>query len=115
MNSEAQIAAEKVASLAKEKNADRVVMIDVDGLCSYTEAIIVCSGRSTRQVQAIADHIARSMKTEGSKAIGIEGKEQGQWVLVDLNDVIVHVFYEPVREYYDIESIWPEAKLTAFD
>jgi len=115
LNSVTFAAAEKVAMLAKEKNAERVVMIDVDGLCSYTEAIIVCAGRSTRQVQAIADHIAKSMKQEGSGTIGIEGMEHGQWVLVDLNDVVVHVFYEPVREYYNIEHIWPEAKITVFD
>lgn len=104
---------ERIRRFASEKNAEKVVVLDVQGLCSYTDALIVCHGRSTRQAQTIADHIVASLKQEGDRALGVEGATQGHWILIDFADAVVHVFYEPVREFYDIEGIWPEAKKVA--
>ena len=67
------------------------------------------SGNSSRQVQAITRHMARRMKEEGFKAYGIEGEQQGHWVLMDYSDVVIHIFYQPVREFYDFEGLWIEA------
>jgi len=106
---------ERIHELALEKNGEDVVGIDVEGKCSYADALIICHGRSTRQVQSIASHISSSMKQEGKQALGVEGVAQGHWVLVDFAHVVVHVFYEPVRKYYDIEGIWPDAKRIEFN
>jgi len=99
-----------LANLASEKNAEQIVIIDVTGLCSFTDYIMICHGRSDRQVQSIAEHIQESMKHLGDKAFGVEGVSQGHWALLDFGDVVVHVFFEPVRSFYDIEGLWPDAK-----
>lgn len=77
--------------------------------------MVVCSGRSSRQVAAIADHLADRLKTGGHKGVRVEGKVQGDWVLVDAGDVIVHVFRPEVRELYQLERLWrfPEDPLEA--
>ena len=107
--------AETVAKLAQEKNAEEIVMLDVAGLCSYADALIVCHGRSNRQVQTIAEFIRTEMKHKGNLAIGMEGYQQGHWVLIDFGHVVAHIFYQPVRDFYDIEGIWPDAKSERFD
>jgi len=92
------------------------VILDVKDLCSYTDSLIICHGRSTRQVQAIADHLELQIKHDrGLLPIGIEGMVEGKWVLVDYGSVVIHVFYEPIRDYYNLEGIWPDAKQIAVD
>lgn len=97
------------AKAALDKKATDLVVIDVAKLTSIAEYLIVCSGRSDRQVQAIAESIARELKTAGAPALAIEGMTRGQWVLLDLFDVIVHVFQPDVREFYDLERLWEHA------
>ena len=73
--------------------------------------MVVCSGRSDRQVKAIAENVGFAMKKEhGRLPTGVEGEEHGQWVLMDYGDVVLHVFNAPVREYYDLDSLWREAE-----
>lgn len=108
-------AAVKIHELALDKSAEKVIALDVEGICSYTDVLIVCHGRSARQAQTIASHIAKSMKQQGDAPVSVEGEAQGHWILIDFFDVIVHVFYEPVREYYGVESIWPDARPITFD
>ena len=115
MKQELQAAVQRIRDLALEKNAEGVVALDLVGLCSYADALVVCQGRSTRQAQAIATHISQTMKEEGILSIGVEGFAQGNWILVDFADIVVHVFYEPVRVYYQIEGIWPDAKNVSFE
>lgn len=102
------------------------VLLDVSGQASYTDFIAVVSGRSDRQVDAIAENIRTVMRDRGHPLIGREGTGNGRWALLDFGDVVVHVFYHPVREFYDIESLWidaprvpvavpPEAKLVQSD
>ena len=86
-----------------------LVLLDVSGLSSFADFFIVCSGRSSRQVQGIADNVESGLKSMGLKPIGTEGKREGHWVLMDYGDVIIHIFHEPVRYFYDLESLWSEA------
>ncbi len=95
---------------ALEKKADRPVALDVRSLTSVADAFIIVSGRSNRQVSAISDHIRRNLKKQGIKPLSIEGVKEGHWVLLDYGYVILHVFYEPVREEYDLEGLWMDAR-----
>lgn len=94
-----------------ETKAFDTVILKVGDLASITDYFIICSGRSSRQVQAIADNIHMKVKQEGGELpLGTEGKSGGQWTLLDYSDVIVHIFYHPVREIYDLEGLWVEAE-----
>ncbi len=92
------------------RKAINVVVLDVTDLTSYADIFIICSGRSNRQVSAIADFIKADLKKHNIKPLGVEGTKDGHWVLLDYGHVIIHVFYEPVREFYDLEGLWADAK-----
>jgi len=92
------------------KKALNVVALDVAEMTSYADAFIFCSGRSNRQVSAIAEHIQTNLKKHKIKPLSVEGTKDGHWVLLDYGHVIIHVFYEPVREFYDLEGLWVDAK-----
>ena len=94
---------------ALDKKAQDVVILDVGPLTSIADYLVLCTGRSDRQVQSIAQAIEDALAAEGAKPISIEGMQRGQWVLLDCVDVIVHVFYQPVREFYDLERLWEHA------
>ncbi|MFH0725851.1 MAG: ribosome silencing factor [Pseudomonadota bacterium] len=98
------------AKAALGKKASRLVMLDVHGLSSITDVVLICSGQSNRQVTAIADHIKVDLKKQGIRPLSIEGLQEGHWVVMDYGDVIIHVFYEPIRIFYDIEGLWADAK-----
>jgi len=91
-----------------------VVVLDVRGLASFADTFIICSGRSHRQVSAIAQFVEQDLKAKGIRPLGIEGLRAGHWVLMDYGDVIIHVFYEPVRTFYDLEGLWSDAKQMEF-
>ena len=94
------------------KKALNVVALDVADLTSYADVFIFCSGRSNRQVSAIADHIQIDLKKKHKiKPISVEGTKDGHWVLMDYNDVIVHIFDEDTRNYYNLEKLWMDAAL----
>ena len=92
------------------RKATNVVALDVADLTSYADVFILCSGRSNRQVSAIADFIKTDLKKHNIKPLSVEGTKDGHWVLLDYGHVIIHVFYEPVREFYDLEGLWADAK-----
>lgn len=98
------------AEQAGEYKAQDIVLLDVSGFASFADHFVICSGKSSRQVQGIADNMERGLRTKGIKPLGIEGRGGGHWILMDYGDVIVHVFYEPVRHLYDLESLWSEAR-----
>lgn len=98
-----------------EKKAADVVALDVRGLTSVADFFIICSGRSNRQVAAIANFVERYLKKTGIKPLSVEGKNEGLWVLLDYGDVIIHVFYETVRKFYDLEGLWSDAKRIVTD
>jgi ribosome-associated protein len=94
---------------ALDKKALLPVLIDVSALASYTDYIGIVSGRSDRHVDAIAEGVLTAMKARGRSLLGQEGTGSGRWTLLDFGDVVVHVFYHPVREFYDLESLWVDA------
>lgn len=98
------------ASYALDKKASRVRVLNVRGLSSLTDYLVIASGSSDRQVQAIAEAVRAGLKLEhATPPLAMEGMNEGRWVLVDYGDVMVHVFHEPVREYYDLDGLWREA------
>lgn len=103
------VAAKVAAEAALDKKAEEVMILDVRGLTSYADYFVLASGASNRQVMAIADAIEEKMKQAGNRPLGIEGYNQGHWVLMDFGDVVAHVFYEETRGLYDIEGLWAEA------
>lgn len=107
--------ARKVAALALEKNAVDLVLLNLTELCTYTDIVAICHGRSTRQVQTIVSHVKEQMKKEGERCYGMEGETEGLWVLADFGDIILHVFHEPMRSYYDLEGVWPDAARIPFE
>ncbi len=90
-------------------------MLDVSEKASYTDFILVLSGRSIRQVEAITEAIQQDLKGKGSDLFGLEGKKGGQWMLLDYGDVVIHVFYHPVRDFYDLEGLWSDAERVELD
>jgi ribosome-associated protein len=101
--------AKAAVAAALDKKAVEPVLIDVCGRASYADFIVVVSGRSDRQVDAIADGVCEALATRGRRPMGREGARNGRWVLIDFGDVVVHVFYHPLREVFDIESLWIDA------
>jgi ribosome-associated protein len=91
------------------KKAISLVILDVRELTSIADVFIVCSGNSNRQVSAIAEYIQVDLKKQGIKPLSVEGIKEGHWVLLDYGHVIIHVFYEPVRNFYDLEGLWVDA------
>ena len=87
-----------------------LVVLDVRNLTSVSDIFIICSGRSNRQVSAIAEYIEVSLKKHSIKPLSVEGKKEGHWILLDYGHIIIHVFYEPVRAFYDLEGLWIDAK-----
>ncbi len=92
------------------RKAFDLVLLHVRELTSVADAFLICSGRSHRQVSAIGEYIRTELKKHDIKPLSVEGVRDGQWVLLDYGDVIIHVFYEPVREFYDLEGLWIDAE-----
>ncbi|MBW2060545.1 MAG: ribosome silencing factor [Deltaproteobacteria bacterium] len=111
MNDSTRNKAELIIAAARETKAFDPVLLKVDQISSIADYFFICSGRSSRQVQAIAGHILEEVKKKGGHVpLGAEGKSEGRWVLIDFGEVIVHVFYHSVREFYDLEGLWVEAE-----
>jgi len=100
---------------ALKRKPHNLVVLRVSELTSFTDYFIICSGNSDRQVQAITDAIREGLKEDHILPVGVEGEKAGQWVLMDYGDMVVHVFYEPLREFYDIEGLWSEAPVMEVD
>ena len=94
---------------AVEKKAQDPVLLELKGLSSFTDYFFLCSGKSDRQVQAIAQAIEEALKKEGIRPLGQEGTLEGKWILLDFEDVVVHIFLEPIRKFYDLEGLWIDA------
>jgi ribosome-associated protein len=91
------------------KKALDIVVLDVSGLTSLADTFIICSGRSNRQVTAIAEFIRTDLKKKEVAPLSVEGLLEGHWVLMDYGDVVIHVFYDDVRRFYDLEGLWSDA------
>lgn len=91
---------------AQDKQAKELVVLDLRGHSSVTDFFMLCSGSSARQVQAIADAIDERLQGQGVFSLGREGYPAGRWVLLDYNDLVIHIFHEETRRYYDLEHLW---------
>jgi ribosome-associated protein len=98
----------RIAALAAEKLAADIVILDMGDVVTYTDYFVICSGRTARQTQAIAAEIRETLKREGVAARGVDGERQGDWILLDFLDVVVHVFTPDARAFYRLESLWGE-------
>jgi len=105
-----------IAASALERKALNVVIIDVAGKVDYADFVVVMSGRSDRQVAAIAKNVEDDVKkATGARCLSREGLTQAAWVLLDFGDVIAHVFHQDTRGYYDLESLWMDAPRVPFE
>ncbi len=103
--------AQKCAAFALDKKAFNVRILDVRKISSLTDFLVLASGSSDRQVKAAAESVHLGLKKEyETMPIGIEGLNEGRWVLIDYGDVMVHVFHEPVRLFYDLDGLWRDAE-----
>ena len=97
------------AQAALDKKAYDLVVLDVEALTSMASYFVICTGRSDIQVQTISRAIEDALRQEGIRPLALEGASHGQWILMDYGDVVVHIFYETVREFYNLEGLWVKA------
>ncbi len=97
-----------VIDALEDLKAQEIKVLDVRGMSSITDYMIIASGSSNRQVAAIADNVTKKVKEQGYRPLGEEGANEGEWVLVDLGDIIVHVMQPQVRDFYQLEKLWGE-------
>ena len=96
----------RILSSLDDDKAEELVTIDLTDRSSVCDSIVIATGRSARHVASLAENLARRLKDWGLSGVGVEGLTQGDWVLIDAGDVIVHVFRAEVRTYYDLEGMW---------
>ncbi len=98
-----------IAEAAGERKANDVVGLDVRKISSFADTFIIATGTSDRHVRSVADSIEAALKAHGEPPMGIEGYDEGRWVLVDCGDTIVHIFQQEIRDHYDLERLWSDA------
>jgi ribosome-associated protein len=94
-----------VAALEDIKGKD-ITILDVSKLTSMTDCMIIASGDSNRQTRALANNVREKLKEQGAEVLSVEGEDTGEWVLIDLGDIVVHVMQPAVRQYYNLEQLW---------
>lgn len=97
------------ARAAIDKKAENVKILNLSDLSGFTDYFVICSGMSDRQVRSIADSVLHSMEAAGADIYSSEGYGEGRWILMDFGEVVVHVFQDALREYYDLEALWADA------
>lgn len=103
--------AKEAVAVAADKKAVRPVLIDLRGVSDLCDFQFICSGENERQTRAIADAIEeRCKKVAGVRPVAIEGKQTGNWILLDYGSTLIHIFFNNLRDYYAIEELWPKAK-----
>ena len=95
---------------ALDKRAQDAIVLELGGICSFTDYFLVCTGTSTRHNQTIADSIEETLKKNGVRPLHIEGYAEGEWILLDYVDFVVHIFSSRAREFYDLERLWRGGK-----
>lgn len=104
-----------VAGLTLEKKAEQVIIMDLREITSITDYFVICSGDSDIQVKAICEHITDQLEQKDIKIWHVEGYQASNWILMDLVDVVIHIFKPEVREYYSLERLWGDAKITRME
>jgi ribosome-associated protein len=108
--------ARTAARAASAKGGDETVIIEVGGVLAITDAFVITSGRNTRQVKTIAEEVEARLKTDGGiSPLRVEGLGDSHWILLDYGDLVVHVFLDETREYYDLERLWSDAPRVAWE
>ena len=95
---------------AESKQAKDLVVLDLREIASFADFFLIATGANSRQIQAIADEIREQLAEQGELPVSVEGYENAEWVLVDYGDILVHIFSQKAREYYDLERLWRDAK-----
>uniref|UniRef100_A0A7V6CDC7 Ribosomal silencing factor RsfS n=1 Tax=Thermodesulfobacterium geofontis TaxID=1295609 RepID=A0A7V6CDC7_9BACT len=103
--------AKTIVNLLESKKAEEIILIDVRKKVDYTDFFIICSSHSTKHTQGICEFISLELGKLGIKPLGIEGLELGQWIVMDYETVILHIFYEPIRKIYALEELWGDFSL----
>ncbi len=106
--------AKAAVDVASDKKASDVILLDIRNVSIIADYFVICSGRNTRQIQAIADAIDEELSKQGANVLHREGSAETGWLLLDYGDVIVHVFGQKEREYYRLERLWSEAKTVVY-
>jgi ribosome-associated protein len=104
-----------LATAMNDKKGEEVRVLDLHGVCGFADYFVLATGGSDRHVRTLAEAALDAATKSGAKALGIEGKAVGRWVLVDLGDVVVHVFSEDAREYFGLERLWGDAEELAVE
>lgn len=102
------------AETALDKKAQDIILLEVSQLTTYADYFLICSGRSSIQVKAIVASIEQELKERGIRPLHIEGQSEARWVLMDYDELIVHVFHEEARGFYDLERLWKDVPSTTF-
>lgn len=95
-----------VIDALEELKAQDIKVLDVRGVATFTDLMVIASGTSTRQVKALADKVVEKSIRAGVRPLGVEGAREAEWVLVDLNDIVVHVMLPQTRDFYNLEKLW---------
>ncbi len=98
----------RILKFLSDKKAEDIVVIDVSKKVDYTDFLVICSAHSTRHTQGLSDYVVNELEKEGIKPLYIEGWETGNWIVLDYDDVIVHIFFAPIRQIYALEDLWSE-------
>lgn len=103
-----------VVNAAEDKKAHDVIALNLKEISLVADYFVICSGNSDTQVQAIASEVRKQAEQKGVRIRGIEGMDTARWVLIDMGDVVAHIFHREEREFYSIERLWSDAKVVEF-
>ncbi len=112
MTEEALRLARRIVETLEEKKGEDILLLDLEGLCSFTDYFVICTGSSERTLKALAEEVQKRVKREFSKhSLGVEGEPSSGWILMDYGDVILHLFSPKQRAYYQLEELWGEGQV----
>ncbi len=95
-----------IVSILEDHKAKDIVVLNVSDITDITDLMIICTGSSNRHIKTLADYVIVNAKKKGLEILGVEGEKEGEWILIDLVDAIVHIMLPPVREFYNLEKLW---------
>jgi len=113
--SDSKAKALKIAEILHEKKGLDILLMELIGITLVADYFVIASGKSSTQVQALAHHVLEKMAEEGFDELRVEGKNEAHWVLIDYGDVVVHIFQEEDREFYNLERLWGNAKVIRYE
>lgn len=97
---------EEIVKLLEDKKAEDIVVLDMKSKVDYTDYFIICSAHSTKHAQGVSDYVLTELEKRGIQPLNVEGWETGNWIILDYDTIIVHIFYEPIRRLYALEELW---------